>query len=299
MPAVTLTLRIAEIPEDLPKYYRDDWRHWLDADRDCQNARHEVLAEESLTPVTFKTEDECRVASGSWVGPYTGTTVSDPAELDIDHMVPLANAHRSGGWAWDDERKAAYANSLDYPGHLIAAIRSANQAKSAHGPENWRPPQASLLVQLRHRLDNHQEPLGPNRHKPRSGRPARYAENLRRENGLGGRVRGKGTRYRGVGVKIKERLGAVIMLSYPVNLHFDDNDTFLVTSCDFPELTAFGNDRDDALAHAVDALEEAVAARIHDGEDIPAPSNGENMVALPALTAIKVMLYQGMREQED
>ena len=143
MPAVTLTLRIAEIPEDLPKYDRGDWRHWLDADRDCQNARHEVLAEESLTPVTFKTEDECRVASGSWVGPYTGIAVTDPAELDIDHMVPLANAHRSGGWAWDEERKAAYANSLDYAGHLIASIRSANQAKSAHGPENWRPPNES------------------------------------------------------------------------------------------------------------------------------------------------------------
>lgn len=87
------------------------------------------------------------------------------------------------------------------------------------------------------------------------------------------------------------------MLLYPVDLEFDDNDTFLVTSCDFPELVTFGDDRDDALTHAVDALEEAVAGRIHDGADIPAPSSGDNLVALPALTAIKVMLYQGMREQ--
>ena len=53
------------------KYERIDWKHWIDADRDFQNTRHEVLIEESLTPVTFKTDKRCRVASGNWLGTHS------------------------------------------------------------------------------------------------------------------------------------------------------------------------------------------------------------------------------------
>ena len=86
------------------------------------------------------------------------------------------------------------------------------------------------------------------------------------------------------------------MLSYPIDLESDDA-TVLATSPDFPELTTFGEDRAEALARAADALEEAIAARIHRGEGIPSPSVGEDRAAVPTLTAIKVILYQGMREQ--
>ena len=86
------------------------------------------------------------------------------------------------------------------------------------------------------------------------------------------------------------------MLAYPIVLE-DDEGALLATSLDFPELTTFGTDREDALARAVDALEEAIAARIHDGRDIPPPSTGRQVAVLPTLTAIKVMLYQEMREQ--
>ena len=86
------------------------------------------------------------------------------------------------------------------------------------------------------------------------------------------------------------------MLAYPIHLE-DDDDTILVTSPDFPELTTFGDDRQEAIARAKDALEEAIAARIHDRKDIPQPSQGATRAVLPTLTAIKVMLYQGMRDQ--
>ena len=86
------------------------------------------------------------------------------------------------------------------------------------------------------------------------------------------------------------------MLSYPIELE-DDDRTVLATSCDFPELTTFGDDRAEALARAIDALEEAIAARIHGGEDIPTPSPGDDRATLPTLTAIKVILYKGMRDQ--
>ena len=61
------------------------------------------------------------------------------------------------------------------------------------------------------------------------------------------------------------------MLAYPIHLEPDDNDTHLATSPDFPELTTFGDDRDDAITHAIDALEEAISVRIRYGEDIPLP----------------------------
>ena len=137
--SIVLTILVAEIATDLPGYDRDDWRHWADADGDCQNARHETLIEESRIPVEFKDERRCHVASGEWVGPYTGELLTEASDLDIDHMVPLANAHRSGGWRWPEDRKERYANYLDYPGHLVAATRRANRAKGADGPEAWRP----------------------------------------------------------------------------------------------------------------------------------------------------------------
>ncbi len=87
------------------------------------------------------------------------------------------------------------------------------------------------------------------------------------------------------------------MLSFPIDLQKDDRG-FLATSPDFPELTTFGDDRREALARSVSALQEAVAARMHGNRDVPVPSAGEVCVTLPTLTAVKVILYQGMREQK-
>jgi len=63
-------------------------------------------------------------------------------------------------------------------------------------------------------------------------------------------------------------------LRYPVKLEADDNGTVLATCPSLPEVTTFGEDDADALAHAVGAIEEALAARIADGEDIPPPPAG-------------------------
>ena len=86
------------------------------------------------------------------------------------------------------------------------------------------------------------------------------------------------------------------MLAYPIVLEEDD-DAVLAMSPDFSELATFGDDREEAVARAVDALEEAIAARIHDRKDIPPPSRGDVYAILPTLTSVKVLLYQGMREK--
>lgn len=143
----TLAISVADVPPNLPKYERGDWRHWVDDDGDCQDARQETLIAEALGAVRYERADECRVASGDWVGAYTGERFTDPGDLDIDHMVPLAHAHRSGAWQWDKARKREYANYLERGNHLIAVKAAANRGKSDKGPEDWQPPRSEYHCQ--------------------------------------------------------------------------------------------------------------------------------------------------------
>jgi antitoxin HicB len=87
---------------------------------------------------------------------------------------------------------------------------------------------------------------------------------------------------------------------YPIELEPDDNGTFLVTCKAFPELTTYGTDEADAQAHALGALEEAIAARIARGEAIPAPparAGKGRTVNLPLLTTLKIALYSELKRQ--
>jgi antitoxin HicB len=92
------------------------------------------------------------------------------------------------------------------------------------------------------------------------------------------------------------------MLAYKIKLEPDDNDTLLVTCPDLPGVATFGETRDDAIRHAVDAIEEWIAGLIADGLDVPRPravkrlKQDEAMVALPALTTLKTELYWALRK---
>lgn len=87
---------------------------------------------------------------------------------------------------------------------------------------------------------------------------------------------------------------------YPAALTPDEADGgFVVTFRDWPEAITQGDTREAALSEAADCLEEAVAARIADGREIPPPSstlNGEYGVSVPIQTALKAALYLAMRE---
>jgi len=90
------------------------------------------------------------------------------------------------------------------------------------------------------------------------------------------------------------------MLQYQIKLDRDDNGTLMVTCPALPEVTSFGDDESDALKHAASAIEEAISARIADGQDIPVPRLGKkpkHVVTLPAMAALKVQLYNGLRAQ--
>lgn len=121
-------------------YVRRDYGGWIDADRDCQDTRQEVLIAESTVPVTFKTDRGCKVALGRWEAPFSARVFTDPSKLDIDHLVPLAEAHRSGAWKWNKAKKKAYANDLSYPYHLIAVSARENRRKGDRDPKAYMPP---------------------------------------------------------------------------------------------------------------------------------------------------------------
>ncbi len=119
------------------KYNRKNWPHWIDVDRDCQNTRAEILIRDSVELVKFKRNKGCNVSWGKWIGPYTGITFTKASDIDIDHIVPLSHAHKTGGANWSRSKKREFANDFE---NLIAVDDSTNQAKGAKSPARWKPP---------------------------------------------------------------------------------------------------------------------------------------------------------------
>ena len=99
-------------------YARTLFRHWIDADKDGCNTRYEVLISEAT--VKPKVGTGCYLSGGKWRSPYDAKVFTNSTGLDIDHMVPLAEAWRSGAWAWTPAQRMAYANDLDDPRPLLA-----------------------------------------------------------------------------------------------------------------------------------------------------------------------------------
>jgi hypothetical protein len=131
-------LVVADPDPQRPPYERDqyDTDGWADVDGDCLNTRHELLVAYSLDEPVL---DGCRVISGRWVDPYTGDTLTTADAATIDHLVPLAEAHRSGAWRWDNATKNAFAND-ETPGMLLVVAGEVNQSKADKSPDQWLPP---------------------------------------------------------------------------------------------------------------------------------------------------------------
>lgn len=118
--------------------FGDGWEY--DPTTGC-NTRERVLIQESLTPPTLA--GRCHPARGSWRSSYDGVTTTDPRDLEIDHLVSLADAWRSGAATWSGAQRAAYANDLADPNTLAAVTSHTNQSKSDGTPDQWLPPDRS------------------------------------------------------------------------------------------------------------------------------------------------------------
>lgn len=131
-------------------YNRDEWNHWVSQGSGCWDTRDQVLYDEAVKDSTLvllnndkqPTTDlatACSIQSGTWNDPYSGTVITDPGQLDVDHMIPLSYAANHGGQAWDAGKKQTYANDLSNSYHLIAVKASENRSKGDKGPSEWKP----------------------------------------------------------------------------------------------------------------------------------------------------------------
>ena len=108
---------------------------WTDADGDCRDTRDEVLAQESREPVG----SGCDVTRGQWLSYYDGVTWSDSSDVDIDHMVPLAEAWDSGARGWTSRARLRFANDLGDRRALVAVTDNVNSSKGDQDPAEWLP----------------------------------------------------------------------------------------------------------------------------------------------------------------
>ncbi|WP_435154337.1 HNH endonuclease family protein [Amycolatopsis sacchari] len=122
----------------LTGYSRDKFPHWIDQGDSC-NTREVVLKRDGTNVVTGS---DCAPTSGRWYSPYDGATWTAASDVDIDHVVPLADAWRTGASSWTTAQRQAYANDLSDP-QLIAVTDNVNQEKGDASPDEWKPPLTS------------------------------------------------------------------------------------------------------------------------------------------------------------
>ncbi|MFE1165814.1 HNH endonuclease family protein [Nocardiopsis sp. NPDC058789] len=129
-------LTVAE--ESRTGYDRSLFPHWVDADRNGCHTRAEVLIEEA--EIAPEVGDRCRLTGGEWFSYYDGRTLTEAGSLDIDHMVPLAEAWDSGASEWSTNQRRDFANDLDEPVALVAVSAASNRSKADRDPAEWLPP---------------------------------------------------------------------------------------------------------------------------------------------------------------
>jgi len=125
--------------EHIGGYKRSLFKHWIDANKNGNDTRAELLIAESLVSVRFSSTGKT-VSTGKWLSLYDGETWTRASDVDVDHVVALAEAWRSGAWKWSSSRRQSYANDLGVAWTLRAVTDNVNQSKSDDDPTYWLPP---------------------------------------------------------------------------------------------------------------------------------------------------------------
>jgi hypothetical protein len=135
-----LQTAVADLPvatEVRTGYDRALFQHWIDADGDGCSTRNEVLLAEADDPPTVS--GTCTLSGGRWFSYYDRVSWTSTSDLDIDHMVPLAEAWDSGARTWTSTVRRDFANDLGDYRSLVAVTDNVNQAKGDQDPGTWLP----------------------------------------------------------------------------------------------------------------------------------------------------------------
>lgn len=135
-----------------PAYERSLYgRAWTDVDGNGCRQRTDVLYLwlDKNAPKDVRRKGGCanEVYAGTWHDPYTGRTItlSDAKDskqaslVQVDHVVPLSEAHKSGASRWDEAKRVKFANSLN---NLTPVYGPGNMSKGDADPAGWRPRKA-------------------------------------------------------------------------------------------------------------------------------------------------------------
>ena len=143
-----LAVRSADEASVVPDYDRQAFgQRWADTDHNGCDTRNDILARDLARPTFKPGTRDCVVLTGTLAEPYTGTTIQfqrgdkSSALVQIDHVVALADAWRSGAWQWDAQRRQEFAND---PENLLAVDGAANEDKSASSADQWLRPNVAF-----------------------------------------------------------------------------------------------------------------------------------------------------------
>jgi hypothetical protein len=120
-------------------YSRDKFPHWHTVSGTC-DTREEVLKRDG-TSVTV--DSSCQPTAGKWTSVYDSVVITDSSDVDIDHIVPLAEAWKSGASTWTTAKREEFANNLTIS-QLIAVSASSNRSKGDKDPASWQPPNSAI-----------------------------------------------------------------------------------------------------------------------------------------------------------
>jgi len=136
-PATAQLDQLTVAVEDTGAHYdRKAWGDWTSHGK-CTTREQVLAAQGEGEMVDSKCRPSCPAAAAPcWTSSYDGVRTADPAALQIDHLVPLAEAQRSGARSWTAAERRGYYND---PANLVAVTVHANTSKGDRDPGTWRP----------------------------------------------------------------------------------------------------------------------------------------------------------------